>query len=72
MAIIRGARSTKKEKLKVEISTEILEKIQTYCQWASIDDVSYFIEEAACFIFSKDKDWKLQQKAARRTKSEAI
>lgn len=67
MAIISGARTEKKEKLKIEINAEILADIKSYCQWANIDDISYFIEEAACFIFSKDKDWKQQQKANNRT-----
>ncbi|MBX9703487.1 MAG: hypothetical protein K2X39_04980 [Silvanigrellaceae bacterium] len=67
MAIISGARTEKKEKLKIEINAEILADIKSYCEWANIDDISYFIEEAACFIFSKDKGWKQQQKANNRT-----
>ena len=43
-------------------------KINEYCQWANIDDLGFFIEEAAGFIFSKDKDWKDHQRAIKRTK----
>lgn len=67
MAIINSLRSTKKEKLKIDINSEIASEIKAYCQWANIDDISYFIEEAACFVFAKDKDWKQQQKAIKRT-----
>ncbi len=72
MAIINGTRSTKKEKIKLEINAEILEKITQYCAWADIDDVSYFFEEAACFVFSKDKDFKSHQKTIKRTNKTSI
>ena len=72
MAIINGKRSTKKEKVKVEINAEILENINQYCAWATIDDISYFFEEAACFVFSKDKEFKRHQKAIKRTNEISI
>lgn len=68
MAIISGARASNKEKLKVEISAEILEKIRNYCQWSDIASIDYFIEEAACFVFAKDKDWKAHQKSIKRAR----
>lgn len=71
MAIISGKRSTKKEKLKVEISSETLATIQQYCEWANIDDVGFFIEEAAYFIFAKDKEWKQHQKALKKSTQNA-
>ncbi|MBA2650929.1 MAG: hypothetical protein H0U73_01470 [Tatlockia sp.] len=58
MPIINGNRVEKKEKIKAEISSITFEKIAQYCAWAKIDDVGFFIEEAACFIFAKDRDWK--------------
>lgn len=70
MAIINGNRSTKKEKIKAVISVDVSEKINEYCQWAGIEDLGFFIEEAACFIFSKDKDWKQHQKSIKRTKKD--
>lgn len=66
MAIINGTRFSKKEKLKVNINSEIIAKIEQYCQWAGIEDLGYFIEEAASFVFSKDRDWKNQNKSAKR------
>lgn len=66
MPIINGTRFQKKEKIKAEINSEIFEKISAYCAWAKIDDVGFFIEEAASFVFAKDRDWKQHQKSARK------
>lgn len=62
MPIINGNRFQKKEKIKTEISSETFDKINEYCTWANIDDVGFFIEEAAGFIFAKDRDWKQHKK----------
>jgi hypothetical protein len=66
MPIINGTRVQKKEKIKAEISSETFEKIAEYCAWASIDDVGFFIEEAASFIFAKDREWKQYKKTAKK------
>jgi len=70
MAIINGIKSTKKEKIKVTISSDIVAKINEYCQWANIEDVGFFIEEAALFVFSKDKEWKDNQRTIKRAKKQ--
>jgi hypothetical protein len=66
MAIINSNRFNKKSKIKAAISSEIFEKINAYCKWANIDDIGFFIEEAASFVFAKDKDFKAAQKKAKR------
>ena len=66
MPIINGNRLLKKEKIKAEISSETFEKIAEYCAWAKIDDVGFFIEEAASFVFAKDRDWKQYKKAVKK------
>jgi len=71
MALISKAGFKQKEKIKVEVSTEVLKKIEAYCQWSQIDDIGFFIEEAACYVFSKDKDWKAQQKQAKKAAAAA-
>ncbi|WP_131781390.1 hypothetical protein [Legionella gresilensis] len=63
MPIIDKTRLQKKEKIKVEINSDIFNKINDYCVWANISDVAFFIEEAANFVFAKDKDWKQHNKA---------
>jgi hypothetical protein len=66
MPIINGTRFQKKDKIKAEINSEIAAKITEYCAWAKIDDVGFFIEEAASFVFAKDRDWKQYKKAAKK------
>ena len=66
MAIINGNRFTKKEKIKAIVNTEILAKMEEYCEWAQIEDLGYFIEEAAHFVMTKDRDWKDHQRAIKR------
>ncbi|KTC89854.1 hypothetical protein OQJ18_06770 [Fluoribacter dumoffii] len=58
MAIIKQKSEAKKEKLKIQLSEETFKMINEYCSWSKIDDISYFIEEAANFVFKKDKEWK--------------
>ena len=70
MPIISGTRFQKKEKIKAEINSETFAKINEYCAWANIDDIGFFIEEAASFIFAKDRDWK-QHKRASKKRSES-
>lgn len=67
MPIINGNRFQKREKLKVEISSETLDKIKEYCKWANIgDNVGYFLEEAVTFVLSKDADWKRFKKTSKK------
>lgn len=66
MALISKARFNQKEKIKVDVSSEVLKKIEAYCQWSQIEDISFFLEEAACYVFAKDKDWKAFQKKAKK------
>ena len=70
MAIINGIKSTKKEKIKAAISSDTVAKINEYCQWANIEDVGFFLEEAALFVFSKDKEWKDNQRIIKRAKKQ--
>jgi hypothetical protein len=62
MAIIQKKIADKKDKLKVEINSKILSQIKEYCAWANVDDLGFFIEESAQFVFSKDKKWKEHQR----------
>lgn len=58
----------KKEKIKAIVSSDVVQQMNDYCQWASIDDIGFFIEEAACFIFAKDKEWKEHLRSVKRAK----
>lgn len=70
MAIINGTRFQKKEKIKAEISSETFDEITKYCAWADIE-MNYFFQEAAEFVFAKDRDWKQVKKAAKKRTSES-
>ena len=70
MAIINGIKSTKKEKIKAIMSSDTVAKINEYCQWAKIEDIGFFLEEAALFVFSKDKEWKDNQRIIKRAKKQ--
>lgn len=63
MALIQAKSAHKTEKVKLDIREDILSEIQEYCAWAGIDNLNFFIEEAAQFIFAKDTDWKRYRKA---------
>ena len=58
MALINAKKIADKEKIKLEIDKEIYAEIKKYCEWAGITEIDHFFEEAATFIFSKDKEWK--------------
>lgn len=66
MPLISHTKALKKEKIKTELPAETLAQINAYCEWASIDDIGFFIEEAAHLIFTKDKDFKAHQKTLKR------
>ncbi|MBA2709687.1 MAG: hypothetical protein H0U57_03720 [Tatlockia sp.] len=66
MPIINGNRVQKKEKIKAEISSETFAKIAEYCTWANIDNIGFFIEESASFIFAKDREWKQYKKTSKK------
>lgn len=66
MAILKGNIAGKKEKVKVELKLDTLKAIERYCAWANIDDIGYFVEEAARFVFLKDKDWRRHLKQLKK------
>jgi hypothetical protein len=57
MAIIKAKQKQEKEQIRVSIEKGVLEKIKQYCEWAGISKQDEFFEQAAEFVFSKDKDW---------------
>ncbi len=65
MPIINN-RLNQKVKVKVELTAETLKQIEDYCAWARINELSAFIEEAANFVFYKDKDWKQKKRMDKR------
>lgn len=70
MPIINGARVQRKEKIKAEINGDIFDKINSYCAWAQIEDIADFIQEAAVYVFKKDRDWKRYSKSLKRAQAQ--
>lgn len=70
MSIINTGRSGKKIKVSLQFDSSLLQKIESYCEFVGIDDMSYFFEEATKFIFSKDKKWKDHVKTQKATSKE--
>lgn len=66
MPIINNAHAQKKTKIKTAINSGIFETINEYCSWADIQDLGFFIEEAASFVFAKDRDWKQHKKNSKK------
>ena len=57
MALIAAKKIKDIEKIKLEIDKGIYSEIQQYCEWTGIANIDHFFEEAATYIFLKDKDW---------------
>ncbi|HDO7796132.1 TPA: hypothetical protein P5J50_001798 [Legionella pneumophila] len=66
MALISARKTNSKEKIKLEIDQDIFSKINQYCEWAGISNIDHFFEEAATYIFSKDKDWNKYLKTSKK------
>ena len=61
MALIKSHVSSKKEKRKITINSDVAKDIKEYCVWANVSENQFF-EQAAKFIFNKDRDWKNKDK----------
>jgi len=70
MPVISAQKQPEKDRLKIEINSETAEEIKAYMQWADIKDLSFFFEEAASFVLSKDKEWKQHKKRQKQTHAE--
>lgn len=63
----------KKGQVRVRLQNNVLDEMQAYCQWAGVT-LDHFLEEAALFVFRKDKSWHKQktQQSTVTTISEAM
>tara|TARA_R110000868_G_scaffold266583_1_gene525826 strand:- start:41602 stop:41796 length:195 start_codon:yes stop_codon:yes gene_type:complete len=63
MALIQPKQKIEKRQIKVTLDSMILDQMNAYCEWQGIEKVDDFIEQAALFVFSKDREWKAKQHA---------
>ncbi len=47
----------KKIPLSINLSKDIKEEVERYCKWAKIQDLGFFLGEAAKRFFARDKEW---------------
>ena len=57
MAIIKATPKQEKEQVRINIDKELYNTIKKYCDWAAVKKMDEFFEQAAEFVFSKDKEW---------------
>lgn len=65
MALLKSSEKTRKKQLRINIQESIADEAKTYCDWANISQLDDFFEQAAQYIFKKDKEWK-QYKSCRK------
>lgn len=64
MSLIKPT-SSEKERVKLLINSDILKDVKEYCEWAKTNENDFF-EQAAKFIFNKDREWKLRNKKSKK------
>ena len=60
MPLLNSTAKSKKEAIRVNVSDDLLKDIRAYCDWANIAKESHFMEQAAQYVLSHDKDWQKQ------------
>lgn len=63
MALLKPNAKATKEQVRINIDKGILSNVKSYVEWAGLDKVDDFFEQAAQHILAKDKDWKEANKA---------
>jgi len=59
MPIIKAKEKMTKEQMRISIEKNIIDEIKQYCEWAGVQKIDDFVEQAAQYILSKDKDWQI-------------
>ena len=57
MPIIKAKTKVEKEQLRVSIDSKLIANVREYCDWANVQKIDDFFEQAASFILAKDKEW---------------
>lgn len=58
MSIIKPKPEQEREKIRVQIDSQILAEIGRYCEYAGFKKPDEFFEEAAIHILTRDKEFK--------------
>lgn len=57
MPLIKPKEDVEFTQKRYRFDTNLLNEIQSYCDWAGIKNDNQFLEEAALYVLKKDKDW---------------
>ena len=58
MPIINPKSKSDRTQIRINIDTKVLENVRSYCDWAGINKIDEFLEQASQFVMKKDKEWK--------------
>lgn len=58
MSLIKPISKRKVKSLKLNIDEKLLTRIEKYCNWAKVEKVEQFFEQAAEYILKKDSAFK--------------
>jgi hypothetical protein len=62
MPIVKSDKSKETEKVKFLINSALIAEIRKYCEWAGVEDIAVFFEQASKFVLKKDSEWKKTNK----------
>jgi hypothetical protein len=57
MALLAPQQKSKKTPISLRFDESLLTTIRSYNEWAGIERIEHFFEQAARFVLEKDKDW---------------
>lgn len=57
MALLKPSNKVSKEQIRLSLDKAILDEIQQYCQWAGLDRLDDFVEQASRLVMRKDREW---------------
>ena len=62
MPIITPNQAKTYEKIRIQVSSDLLEEVKNYCKEFSIPQIEEFFVEAAKYVLKTDKDWQKKMK----------
>ena len=57
MPIIKPIDQQRKEACRIKLDAGTVDKIRQYCEWSGVKKLDEFFQQAAEFVFTKDKEW---------------
>ena len=61
MALLKSTQIIERDSVRISLPKATISQVVNYCEFAEIKTMDEFFEQAACFVFSKDKSWKGHQ-----------